>query len=152
MLANHSWLHSMAEWLPFIALVVVGSGYLFGSWRRGISDTWKETVDAQATELAAIKVTNLRITDEANSLKSDVAKLEGIVAQLRNENTELRKLVMLDKVPPALIEYMSASSQTILAEVHNLHAKQTEDLKTEIEELLHPVAQGVARLLTEGPR
>lgn len=151
MLADHTWLHSAAEWGPFAALIVVGLGYLFGSWRRGLSDTWKETVAAQEAEVTALKIQNQRLTEESASLRSSLKKLEGVVEQLRAENAELRQLVMLERVPPALTETLSAMTRAIMEDVSHMHEAQVKDLTVILDEKLHPIAQGVARILTGSP-
>lgn len=148
-LANHTFIHTVSEWIPLIAVVIIGLGYLFGSWRRGLSDSWKETVDLQAAELDTVKQSNVRLTKEVHESKEQIAKFEGIVAQLRRENAELRSMVMLDKVPPALIETMNSTTETIMTTVLQIHKQQTEDLLKSFEAMLHPVAQGMSRLLTE---
>lgn len=151
MIADHTWIHSLAEWLPFAALLVVGFGYLMGSWRRGLADTWKETVDAQQVELSTLKTQNERLSDEAASLKSALKKLEGVVEQLRTENAELRQLVMLERVPPALTETLSTMTRAVMEDVNTMHARQVQDLSAILDEKLHPIAQGIARILTGSP-
>jgi len=139
----------MSEWIPLFAVAVIALGYLFGSWRRGLSDSWKETVDLQAAELDTMKQSNTRLSREVHESKEQIAKFEGIVTQLRRENAELRSMVMLDKVPPALIETMNSTTETIMTTVLQIHRQQTEDLIKSFEDMLHPIAQGITRLLTE---
>lgn len=148
LIADHSLVHSTFELLPVLALIVVALGYLVGSWRRGARDAFKETVDLQAAEIATMRDLNARLTADAHACKDAISKLEGVVEQLRQENSELRALVMLEKVPPALVETLNRTTEVVMADVSTMHAAQVAELREAFAELLHPVAQGIDRLLT----
>jgi len=124
MIAN---LHDIfTEYVPVAAVMVVGIGYLIGSWRRGLADTWKETVEAQSVELKVLGAKNARIEVSANECKEAIANLRGQVSALIAENRDLRGLVMLDTaLPPALIAHLDSATRSVMAEVAISHADQT---------------------------
>lgn len=161
--------------LTILALAVLTSGYLVGSWRRGKSESVKEAMDLAQQEIALLKsardhAENERKTLEAEmretsaACKEDIARLSGVVDQLRNENSELRGLVMLEKVPPPLesalkeivvevmqsVRDMHINSNQILIEHFDKQLEQNREYWTStIGDRLHPIEQGIARLLIE---
>ena len=144
---------SAKDWVPIAALGVVVLGYLAGSWRRGLGDSWKETLELQRSELLALKEQNDRMRSEGAACKEGILRLTSEVQELRTANSELRSMVVLDKAPPALEALqagMTATTAAILEEVSLAHARQVAELSAHFIEALHPVAQGIARLLTEG--
>jgi len=148
-IAAGEWAGAALDWSPLLAAFVLVSGYVFGSWRRGLSDTWKETVDAQSAELKVYESANARMVKESVECKEAIARLHGVVDQLRNENIELRKLVMMENVPPAMAEMTAANTRVAMEMAAEQRAVEKAALVAEFTELLHPIAQGVARLLTE---
>lgn len=137
------------EWVPLAVALIILGGYSYGSWRRGTADSWKETVDLQSAELNTFKEQNARLAHELAEAREMLAQLKGAVEQLQRENAELRAMVMLEKVPPALAETLAASTRVVMEDVAMMHDAQVDQLTEVFREMLHPVAQGVSRLLTE---
>lgn len=131
-----------------VGLGVVAVGYLIGSFMRGRSDGTNSVLETATSEIEILKGARSRevearvelegrLRDAREKCAQDIAKLAGIVEQLRNENAELRSLVMMEAVPPAL--------QTVLQQVARDSALEQ---RVYLDEKLHPIEQGVARLLT----
>jgi hypothetical protein len=170
----------------FVALAVLTSGYLVGSWRRGKTEAVKEANDLAMQEIELLKVardraeqTRLTLEREmratSDGCKADIARLEGVVEQLRNENAELRSLVMLEKLPPAMTDALTSVVEQVMKDVGQIHAdtrealiehfdRQAEAMQMHFDnqvdanraywtetvtDVLHPIEQGMARLLAE---
>lgn len=166
------------SYATFAALAVLTSGYLIGSWRRGKAEASKEATDLALQEIELLKSARDRaeaartaiereMRATADNCKENIARLEGAVDQLRNENSELRGLVMLEKVPAPLESALQSIVTEVMNSVKDMHVQSNQllidhfDRQIEqnreywtnaVGERLHPIEQGVARLLTTGDR
>lgn len=145
--ADPDWLRDVTDVaLPFAAAVLL-IGWLVGSFRRGKSDAAREALDFATAEILVLREANTRMSGELNEARAELARLGGLMEQLREENAELRRLVMLEKIPPALEAAMSGASGAVLAAVTSTVRPEHDRVIAAIVEELHPIAQGVARLL-----
>jgi cell division protein FtsB len=87
------------EWVGWGAFAVAMLGYLIGQFRRGRSSAQTEALEAQERRISVLE-------KERGEYRERVAHLEGVVAQLREENQVLRSLVMGETVPPAMLRAM----------------------------------------------
>lgn len=143
MIGDHTPLHTAVQWVPFVGILVLGLGYLAGTWRRGRFDASREAMELAVNETEILKGRasrfELELRESRERCSQDIAHLQGTVEQLREENAGLRSLVMGETVPPALASAIATAAAT------NLQA-----LRDYLDERLHPVEQGIARLLTNG--
>lgn len=171
MIADHNALHSLAQWAPTLAVAVLAIGWLMGSFQRGRSDAGHEAISIANEEIEVLKTARDRLTAdlaETQSRLTDataaIAKLEGVVDQLRTENAELRKLVALEVVPPAMLDALKEVVGEVMTEVSSLHRETRDALVAHFDrqidanrlywseavtDHLHPIEQGIARLLAE---
>jgi hypothetical protein len=145
-------------------IIVLALGYLFGTWRRGRNDAARETVGFAVSEVEILKISRTRLEAEVAQQRSDIARLEGTVAQLRTENESLRNLVMMDTIPPALTVALGEIVSGVMADVGAVHTETRRALiehfdhqldqnriywTEQVADRLHPIEQGVVRLLAE---
>lgn len=157
----------LVDSLPVVGFVILGAGYLVGTWRRGKNDAARDAIELATGEVALLKGARERDLGALHVATNDIARLEGTVAQLRVENAELRSLVMLDTVPPALSSALAEIVSSVLADVNQIHRETREALvdhfdhqldqnriywTEQVSDKLHPIEQGIARLLAEGPK
>jgi len=79
----------------------------------------------------------MRLEQDLARYKTEVDQLRGVVEQLREENKELRGLLMGDKVQPAMLDAM----QTVAA-------ANREALELVLDNKLRGIEQALLRLLT----
>ncbi len=142
MIGDHSLFHTLSEWVPTVGLLVLGAGYLAGTWLRGRADADRSIVEAAAEEASVMRGRADRLDKDLREAREkcaqDIARLEGVVDQLREENARLQSLVMGETVPPALQNALQVVAQENLTRYEQI-----------ITDRLHAVEQGVTRLLTE---
>ncbi len=141
MIAQGIGIRDLVNQLPILGLLVLGMGYLVGQWRRGKREDSKETVgemstllDVRKEELDRLRETLGRMGEEMRDLKVQLATTEANFTHSEGEREELRELVMGERVPEAMRDLITAVAQ------------QNRDF---IDERLHAVDQGIARLLAE---
>jgi hypothetical protein len=138
-LADHTLTHTIAEWAGLLAVGVVGLGYLIGSLIRGRNDARGNAIEVAVGEIEVLQASRERLEGDLRESTAkcavDIARLEGVVGQLRDENHELRQLVMMENVPPVLVETMQAVAAASVAEIG---------------ERFRAIEQGVTRLLLRG--
>jgi len=126
--------------VTLVALLYLGRGYILNAAHRQEDESRDRTLAIQETEMKALSDSNDRLAADLSSVREkcagDVAHLSGKVEQLQNENASLRQLVMLDKVPPAMIEAM----QHVAGDVAT-------SLTTVMEDRLGPIEQQLGRLV-----
>jgi predicted RNase H-like nuclease (RuvC/YqgF family) len=144
------------EWLPIAAIVVVGTGYLLGSLKRGRDDatgaaaaTASTAIAAQTAQIAVQDQTIAGLRYELSSLREemrvssqkytdDIARLNAQVEQLQNElGAQMARNLELNQMPPRdQLQALAADAAMTITE--------------HIGERLHSLEQGMARLLTAG--
>lgn len=103
--------------IQILTFAIVGfagwKGYL-GTRHRAADDAAKSAMDAQAKEIEVLVAANMRLERQTEDLaktlqeaRTHISRLEGVVAQMREENRELREMVMLEKVPTPMLEAMN---------------------------------------------
>lgn len=99
--------------LTFVIVGVAGwRGYL-STRHRAADDAAKSAMDAQAKEIEVLVAANTRLERQTEELaktlqeaRTHISRLEGVVTQMREENRELREMVMLEKVPTPMLDAM----------------------------------------------
>lgn len=126
--------------VTLVALLYLGRGYIVNAAHRQEDEARGRTLAVQASELQTLTASNLRLSKELADVRTkctgDVAHLSGQVEQLTNENASMRQLVMLDKIPPALLEAMqhvAGDAATAITQV--------------LEVRLNPINQQIGRLV-----
>lgn len=171
MLADHTVIHTLLQWVPLAVAAVLGLGWLMGSFQRGRKDATKDIVDIAQKELDILKASRDRLEEEFKSVsskcKEDLARLDGMVLQLREENAELRKLVMLEKLPPPLAEALKGLAEQFGQMAKDINRETVNALvahfdqqldsnrlfwQEKVTDALHPIQTGLDRLLTKGDR
>jgi len=136
--------------------VLIGLGFLVGQFRLGRIRGATEALHLQAAELDVLRQRNVTITADLKAAEAEVHTLRGIVEQLREDNRELRSLVMGETVPPALQHALDTAFARAVEQLGSTFAAEADRRMTEViaffEQQFHPVAQGLDRLLTAGGR
>lgn len=105
---------TLIQVLTFLIVGFAGwKGYL-GTRHRQADDAAKSAMDAQAKEIEVLVSANLRLEKQTEELartlqeaRTHISRLEGVVAQMREENREMREMVMLEKVPAPMLDAMN---------------------------------------------
>jgi len=126
-----------AETLGIIGLVALGLGYAIGQFRMGRVRGAAEALHVANAELEVHRDRATRLEQDLARCKTDVDQLRGVVEQLREENKELRGLLMGDKVQPAMLDAMQ-----------QVAASNREALELVLDAKLRGIEQGLLRLLT----
>ncbi|OGR95225.1 MAG: hypothetical protein A2V88_12885 [Elusimicrobia bacterium RBG_16_66_12] len=143
-------LEKVMEWLPTIVAATVLFGWLAGSFQRGRRDGQREAIAVAVDELHVLKESRDRMAAELRDTRATVSKLEGRVEQLTSENEQLRRMVMLEKIPPAMDDALRTVVADLARQGGETARAAIEALVARVEERLHPIEQGMARLLAEG--
>lgn len=88
--------------------IALGVGYAVGQFRTGRIRGASEALQVANAELEIHRDRAARLEVDVARYKADVDRLHGTVDQLREENKELRALLMGEKVQPALLDAMQA--------------------------------------------
>jgi len=95
--------HPVLAFIASAGVLVLGVGYAVGQWRAGSARACAEALQAATAELEVSHRARERLEREVATAKAEIARLQGIVEQLREENATLRSLVMGEQVPQALV-------------------------------------------------
>lgn len=114
-------IHTLGEYAALFGVLILGLGYALGQWRRGRDDRESSALAIAADELELLKAARDRMAGELRDNAAAIAKLEAIVEQLQRENKNLRDLVMLDSIPPALQAAMSEHVGSINDTTERVH-------------------------------
>lgn len=117
---------TLIQILTFVTVGFAGwRGYL-GTRHRQADDAAKSAMDAQAKEIEVLIGANERLERQTEDLaktlqeaRAHISRLEGVVAQMREENRELREMVMLEKVPAPMIEAMNEVANAAIVRLVN---------------------------------
>ena len=119
--------------------MVLAAGYLISTFKRGKIEGRLDVVTLYEKEVELLRGRVATLEAERSDCAQRIASLEGQIAQLTEQNHELRKLIMGESVPPALRQAMADIAKSNL-----------EHYISELTELRREVMQGLARLLTAG--
>lgn len=104
------------SYLPWFAMVAGGLGVAAVEYRRGrrAALVSAQTIaDDAATKALTAQSERIELLEKDRAeCREKIAHLEGVVAQLRDENHTLRQLVMGETVPPALQKSMEQLAVT----------------------------------------
>lgn len=125
------------ETIGIIGLVALALGYAIGQFRMGRVRGAAEALHVANAELEVHRDRAMRLEQDLARYKTEVDQLRGVVEQLREENKELRGLLMGDKVQPAMLDAM----QTVAA-------ANREALELVLDNKLRGIEQALLRLLT----
>jgi len=125
------------ETIGIIGLVALALGYAIGQFRMGRVRGAAEALHVANAELEVHRDRAMRLEQDLARYKTEVDQLRGVVEQLREENKELRGLLMGDKVQPAMLDAM----QTVAA-------ANREALQLVLDNKLRGIEQALLRLLT----
>lgn len=111
-------------WVGLFGVAVGAVAFVASSWRKGRNNALRvaheelEVVSARAERLAKdLNDQRTRHEQQISSARADVAKLQGIVEQQRVEIEQLRQLVMMDTVPPPLIQAMQTVADQVASRI-----------------------------------
>ena len=138
-------------------IIALGIGYLLGQIRRGKLQATSEAVELASTEIELLKSARDRTSRSLHEAQMNLEALNTKVEALTKENNDLRGLIMLEQIPPALNEafrtviheLLDQQSRTSEAD-REYYTKMTESASSELDERLERIEQGVHRLLTAG--
>jgi outer membrane murein-binding lipoprotein Lpp len=139
-------LNHAADLAVIIGALVLGVGYAAGQWRRGKNDQAAAALGLASDELELSSKARDRQAAELKDAGERIAKLEAIVEQLQRENDALRRLVMLETVPPALTAALEESGRLMLGSGERMHIETRAAIKRELEE----TEQRITALLERG--
>lgn len=123
---------AMRDWMLAVGAGVLVVGYLVGQWRSGGAKGASEALTLRAQEVQVLKDANDRLSSDLHAAREEMAQLRGVVDQLREENKELRALVMGEKVPPALYEAM----RTVATEAATSTAESLRRIERDLQRLV----------------
>lgn len=150
----------LASFVGVLVAIGLALGWLYSTLVRGSSGAAAEAAEAWRSELDAFKSTQARkdvehreelarLQDELRKGGEERANLEGRVQQLSKENTDLRALIMGDKVPEALVEAISQISKSTVQAVEKIVGNGLEQYANLLQvlesEYLQPIAARVER-------
>ncbi len=139
------WLATLVGLFLGVGALMLGIGYLVGQWRSGGSKAVQEALLGAQAELSISSQARERLETEVREYRDQVQRLTGKIEQLQEENSKLNKLVMGEVVPPAMQQAMEANAAAATASV----LAAIDERFANLEDPLHQIAQGIARLLTE---
>lgn len=88
--------------------IALGLGYAVGQFRTGRIRGASESLQVANAELEIHRERSRRLEADVARFRTEVDRMHGMVEQLREENRELRALLMGEKVQPAMLEAMQA--------------------------------------------
>jgi len=143
MIAIHVPWDPVLDTVIVVGIILAAVSYAYAQIRRGSISGTREAIDLANAEIDILKESRDRLQQELIQVREkavkDIARLEGQVTQLVSENSELRKLIMLESVPPILVETL----RKIAEETSSV-------IQSEMDTRLERIEQGIARLLTKG--
>ena len=149
------WWNALHEWLLVGAVVAATVGFLVGSYRRGKTDSLMQAEEVATTALTAqaaqiavqdqtiaslryeLSAVREEMTNKAQRCTEDIATLQAQMTILQTElSTTQAKNVELNQMPPRdTLAALAADASMRITEL--------------IAERLHPLEQGLDRLLTD---
>lgn len=114
-------------WLDYALVVggfILAAGWMVSQWRMGRVRGAEQAVSAanealslQAAELQTLREVKTRLEAELTNARTQIESLREQARLLRQENAELRKLVMMESVPGPLVEVMQGIAAQVVRDI-----------------------------------
>lgn len=113
----------------YAAVALAAIAYLLGSFRKGRFAAAAETADIWREEYEVLKERQSRLEGDLRTEREARASLERQLAEQQRLTDDLRKMVMLDRIPKALDDALTGITTRIIGSIDetNGHLAETED-------------------------
>lgn len=103
--------------IAVIGAVAAAVPYAIGTYRRSRDQASSETLNLQAERIGLLESEVERLRRDDKLKDAEIHKLTGRLEQMARENTDLRALVMGEKVPAALEEALTGIANRIIKRI-----------------------------------